>query len=71
MFYECSSLEELNLSNFNTNNVNDMSYIFYECSTLKDLNISNFNTDMAVIIGDMFEGCTIELKKKISLIKAK
>ena len=32
MFYECSSLKELNLSNFNTNNVNDMGYMFNGCS---------------------------------------
>ena len=32
MFYGCSSLKELNLSNFNTNNVNDMGYMFYGCS---------------------------------------
>ena len=29
MFYNCSSLTSLNLSNFNTNNVKDMSNIFY------------------------------------------
>ena len=32
MFYECTSLEELNLSNFNFNNVNDMRDMFYGCS---------------------------------------
>ena len=32
MFSGCSSLKELNLSNFNTNNVTDMSYMFYGCS---------------------------------------
>ena len=31
MFYECSSLKELNLSNFNTNNVTDMSGMFRGC----------------------------------------
>ena len=31
MFTECSSLEELNISNFNTNNVTDMSYMFGQC----------------------------------------
>ena len=34
MFYECSSLTSLNLSNFNTNNVKDMGDIF------KGLNIN-------------------------------
>ena len=45
MFYRCSSLKELNLSNFNTNNVTNMEYMFSECSSLKDLNLSNFNTN--------------------------
>ena len=32
MVYGCSSLKELNLSNFNTNNVNYMGYMFNGCS---------------------------------------
>ena len=32
MFYECSSLEELNLSNWNINNVRVMIYMFDKCS---------------------------------------
>ena len=32
MFYNCSSLEELNLNNFNTNNVKYMNGMFNRCS---------------------------------------
>ena len=32
MFSECSSLESLNLNNFNTNNVTNMNGMFYACS---------------------------------------
>ena len=32
MFYECSSLKELNLNNFNTNNVTNMCFMFKGCS---------------------------------------
>ena len=32
MFFECYSLKELNLSNFNTNNVINMKAMFYGCS---------------------------------------
>ena len=32
MFYGCSSLKELNLNNFNTNNVTNMNFMFYGCS---------------------------------------
>ena len=42
MFNECHKLEYLNLSNFDTSNVNDMSFMFYECNYLKYLNILNF-----------------------------
>ena len=45
MFSECSSLTSLNLSDFNTSNVQDMSSMFQLCSSLTSLNISNFNTN--------------------------
>ena len=31
MLFKCSSLASLNLSNFNTNNIKDMSFMFYNC----------------------------------------
>ena len=65
MFFECSSLKEINLSNFNTNNVTNMSYMFSECSSLKDLNLSNFNTTNVTNMNYMFDRCSDELKLKI------
>ena len=41
MFYESSSLKELNLNFCNTNNVTDMGYMLYKCSSLKELNLNN------------------------------
>ena len=41
MFYNCSSLISLNLSNFNTNNVQDMSDMFTGCSSLISLNTND------------------------------
>ena len=35
MFCGCESLININLSNFNTQNVTNMSCIFYDCSSLK------------------------------------
>ena len=34
MFYKCSSLTNINLTNFNTNNVKDMSSMFNGCKKL-------------------------------------
>ena len=45
MFCGCSSLKELNLNNFNTNNVTNMYGMFWGCSSLKELNLNNFNTN--------------------------
>ena len=39
MFYDCVSLSNINLSNFNTLNVTNMSVMFYKCSSLKKENI--------------------------------
>ncbi len=44
MFSGCFSLKELDVSNFNTNNVINMQLMFYRCSSLEKLNINNFNT---------------------------
>ena len=38
IFYECSSLTSLNLSNFNTKNVENMGGMFEDCSSLTSLN---------------------------------
>ena len=38
MFNECSGLTNIDLSNFNTNNVTDMSCMFYGCENLTKKN---------------------------------
>ena len=44
MFHECSSLKELNLNNFNTNNVTNMRSMFSGCSDELKLKLkSKFN----------------------------
>ena len=44
MFNDCSNLINLDISNFNTNKVEDMKAMFQNCSKLTNLNLSNFNT---------------------------
>ena len=57
MFKECNLLTNLDLSNFNTKNINNMSYMFCGCNSLTSLNLSNFNTQDVTDMGSMFEGC--------------
>ena len=65
MFCDCNKLTSLNLSNFNTNNVNNMSYMFSFCSSLTSLNLSNFNTNNVKDMINMFSGVN---KKNCKLI---
>ena len=65
MFYICSSLKELNVSSFNTNNVTNMSQMFSGCSSLKELSLSNFNMNKVNNYYLMLYGCPDELIKKI------
>ena len=57
MFNGCSSLTELDLSNWDVGNVTNMSYMFYYCSQLTQLDVSNWNTSNVTNISYMFYGC--------------
>ena len=58
MFYECSLMEELNLSNFDSSNVIDMGFMFNECHKLKEIKgINNFNTSKVINMKSMFQEC--------------
>ena len=63
MFSWCSSLISLDLSSFNTTNVNNMSYMFRCCSSLKSLDLSSFNTTNVNNMKYMFKEC-VSLKKE-------
>ena len=58
MFCGCSSLEKVDLTNFNTNIVSDMSQMFKKCLSLKQINLSNFNTSEVENMCEMFQECS-------------
>ena len=62
--------KSINLSSFNTNNVNNMSYMFSDCSSLKSINLSSFNTNNVTDMSNMFSYCS-SLKKENIIIKNK
>ena len=59
MFCDCYSLTNLNLTNFNTLYVTDMSWMFKGCNSLTNLNLSNFNTQNVTDMIEMFAGCNL------------
>ena len=58
MFNGCSALSSLDLSNFNTAIVTNMSYMFFNCANLSSLDLSNFNTAIVSDMSLMFGGCS-------------
>ena len=58
MFYNCTKLTSLDLSNFNTAKVTNMNYMFQYCTGLTSLNLSNFNTAKVTTMYAMFDHCT-------------
>ena len=48
MFYGCFSLTNIDLSNFNTENVTDMSGMFNKCNKLNYLNLLNFSINCEI-----------------------
>jgi len=65
MFNNCEKLKSLNLLNFNTQNVTNMSGMFYGCKELKNLNLSNFKTHNDTSMNNMFKNCEQLKKEKI------
>ena len=57
LFYGCSSLTNIDLSNFNTKNVTDMGGMFSGCSSLTNIDLSNFNTNNVTDMSCMFLKC--------------
>ena len=56
-FYQCYSLESLDLSQFNTSQVTSMNSMFDGCKSLKELDLQNFNTAKVTTMTCMFAGC--------------
>ncbi len=59
LFYGCSGLVELDLSELDTTSATDMTDMFWGCSSLTTLTLgSNFKTSNVTSMRDMFNGCS-------------
>ena len=56
MFYDCQSLDGLDLANFKTTRVANMQAMFAYCSKLTNLNLSSFDTSRVYNMQKMFTG---------------
>ena len=69
MFFECTSLTNLDLSHFNTKKVKKTEFMFAECLSLTKLNLSNFNTKNVTHMTAMFGGCSSLTSLNLSSFK--
>ena len=67
MFYDCSSLQSVNSSSFNTTNVKNMGGMFYGCSSLQSIDLSSFNTTNVGYMSGMFYGCSSLKKENVKI----
>ena len=51
------SLKKLNLSNFNFQNVNDMSYMFFGCESLINIEMPKLKNKNKINTENIFDGC--------------
>lgn len=58
MFSGCRSLEELDVSGFDTSAARSLGWMFHGCEKLASLDVSNFDTSAATSLSSMFYGCT-------------
>ena len=57
MFYGCINLITIDVSEWDTSRVTNMSCMFYVCNKIKVLDLSNWNTNKVINMSYMFQGC--------------
>ena len=57
MFYNCTNLEYIDLSCFDSKKVNNMTSMFFGCSNLVNIDFSSFNTENVTNMDWMFSDC--------------
>ena len=57
LFADCNSLTYIDLSHFNTKDVDNMFGMFINCISLTEINLNNFNTKNVTDICSIFAGC--------------
>lgn len=59
MFYACSILKNIVLTNFNTSKVKNMYDMFRNCTKVENIDLSSFNTSNVTEMDNMFNSCAI------------
>jgi surface protein len=58
IFYGCSKITSIDLSNFDFSSVTDMTAMFEDCYNLEKINFGNINTSSVIYMSGQFLGCS-------------
>jgi len=59
LFIDCSDINEIDLSNFDSSHVTDMGAMFQGCTSLTSVNFKNFKTSKVQYMDNMFSNCIL------------
>ena len=65
MFANCNLLIDIDLSNFNSDNITNMNGMFAGCSSLTKINLSNFNTNKVIDMSNILYGTYILKRENV------
>jgi len=71
MFNNCSLIEKIDLSPFNSKNVINMSHMFCKCSSLRNINLTEFQTSNVTTMAKMFKYCSKLLSLNLTYFDTK
>ena len=57
LFYSCSQINEIDLSNYDAINITNMKFMFFYCSSLTSIKLDDFRTNNVQDMSYMFGGC--------------
>ena len=58
LFYSCSQINEIDLSNYDAINITNMKFMFFYCSSLTSIKFGDFKTNYVEDMSFMFTGCS-------------
>ena len=70
MFYGCSNIIELDLSQFDVSSATEMTCMFRDCTSLVSINLQNFNAQRTERMGQMFFNCKSLVSLDLSTFRA-
>ena len=63
MFCDCTKMESIDISAWDTSNIVNMDKMFCNCTSLTMLDLSTWNFENTESMNEMFSGCTTTLEK--------